>query len=99
MMTIDHDVIRTIDKDVIVCKYCGKEIQPKDLFCRYCGHNDSYQMRVTVRELKSIAKCASCKEEVDSDDNFCHHCGSRFIGVRHSYLNVNPVGGFKYEKN
>lgn len=56
------------------CSACGKELQPTDKFCPYCGkENDITSNSDDMKTAPPV--CPHCGKEVQTSDNFCPYCG------------------------
>ena len=52
--------------DITKCPNCGEKIDPRDTFCKKCGHNISG---------KNI--CPSCNATNTNDAEYCSSCGAK----------------------
>ena len=60
-------------------------IEPKTIFCRYCGsENDSggncHSCGNSSQSTSTIMKiCRTCFSTMDEDSQYCTHCGMKFL--------------------
>ena len=62
------------EEDIMVCKQCGKELAPDDVFCGSCG------WRVESEDLGTAGDgekrfCINCGRILRADAQFCPNCG------------------------
>jgi hypothetical protein len=67
--TLDPDNV-TIEPKNIFCRYCGSETVPGE-YCSACGN--SSQSTSTIMKV-----CRTCFSTMDEDSQYCAHCGMKF---------------------
>lgn len=76
------------------CISCGKEIDTKKKYCKYCGteieksieanNAIAKEERDNTANSKKFVKCQSCGEKTYAHRNFCVHCGAPLTGENDS---------------
>ena len=67
--TLDPDNV-TIEPKNIFCRYCGSETVSGE-YCSACGN--SFQSKSAIMKV-----CRTCFSTMDEDSQYCAHCGMKF---------------------
>ncbi len=70
----------------MVCKNCGQQNAPTDVFCTHCGT----LLAVNANE-RIVADCPVCNLENDITDKYCFRCGSSLKKASVRKISVGPA--------
>lgn len=65
------------DSSKVACPHCGKEINPSDAFCEFCGSKVEKTVPAPAAIHKKSVFCESCGKEINPNDAFCEFCGNK----------------------
>lgn len=70
----------------MVCKNCGQQNAPTDVFCTYCG-----TLLALNDNEKIVVDCPVCGHENESSDKYCFKCGSSLKKASVRKVSFGPV--------